>query len=167
MPLVVFWLWELGIRKKLGNIVFWTEHHPNFEEEGSFWFSWLHASVKVQQKSGELGSLEPMALYRNCMEYLLIFLGHFAGIEFVTEFVIQMNRHLRITPVQHLQDKMWVSSQAKVKIKQECQCWCYKIYSSATASCCSCSQQHKVTIHSWNSKEIGVYLFYLLKISIY
>lgn len=112
---VVFWLWELGMRKKLGKNVFWTEYHPNFAEEGSFWLSWLHASVKVQQKSGGLGLLEPLALYRNCMEYLLIFLGHFAGTEFVTEFVIQMNRHLRITPVQHLQDKMWVSSQAKVK----------------------------------------------------
>lgn len=60
----------------------------------------------MQQKSQGLGLLEPLALYINCMEYLLIFLGHFAGIEFVTEFVTQMNRHLRIIPVQHLQDKM-------------------------------------------------------------
>lgn len=50
--------------------------------------------------------MEPLVSNRNCMEYLLIFLGHFAGIEFVTEFVTQMNRHLRIIPVQHLQDKM-------------------------------------------------------------
>lgn len=51
------------------------------------------------------------------MEYLLIFLGYFAGTEFVTEFVTQMNRHLRIIPVQHLQDKILISSHAKVKIK--------------------------------------------------
>lgn len=60
-------------------------------------------SAAEESRTWVIGAL---GINRNCMEYLLIFLGHFAGIEFVTEFVTQMNRHLRIIPVQHLQDKI-------------------------------------------------------------
>lgn len=49
----------------------------------------------------------------NHNEYLLIFQGHFAVIEFETEFVKQMKRHLRVNPAQHLLDKSLVKSHAK------------------------------------------------------
>lgn len=38
----------------------------------------------------------------NDTEYLLIVQGHFAVIEFETEFVKEMQRHLRVTPAQRL-----------------------------------------------------------------
>lgn len=43
----------------------------------------------------------------NYIEYLLIFQGHFAVIEFETEFVKQMQRHLRVSPAQRLLNKMF------------------------------------------------------------
>lgn len=42
----------------------------------------------------------------NDTEYLLIVQGHFAVIEFETEFVKQMQHHLRVTPAQRLLNKI-------------------------------------------------------------
>lgn len=106
--------------------------------EGSFWLNQLHASVRAAAEEWMTQAARATSIVQKVMEYLLTLMGHFAGIEFVTEFVRQMNRHLRTIPVQHLQDKISISSHAKVGKKNQVKNVSVTRFTALLALRCSC-----------------------------